>query len=97
VIDLGQTYTIDKATLIGLNGSVYQYLIQVAECPCDQYSTVVDKTDNQAACSIASPYTDIFEPVSAQCIKLTITGGIEGQEDVIAIREFGVFTSPSAR
>jgi hypothetical protein len=97
VIDLGQTYTIDKATLIGLNGSVYQYLIQVAECPCDQYSTVVDKTDNQAACSIASSYTDTFEPVSAQCIKLTITGGAEEQEDVIAIREFGVFTSPSAR
>ena len=61
--------------------------------PGEQYLTVVDRTENQKSVSIASPYTDIFVPVPAQCVnKLTITRINESHQE-ITIHEFRVFAT----
>jgi len=93
-VDLGRDYVINKAVLVGLNDQVYQYQVQIGACPCDQFTTIVDKTDNQTPCSLAASYIDRFAPVSARCIRLIITGGGGSQETGISIREFGVCKAP---
>jgi hypothetical protein len=95
-MNLGRTHAINRTELIGLDECVYRYSVEVPLCPCAEYATVVDRTENRVLVSAASPYTDTFGPVWARCLRLVITGSADGG-DVAAVREFSVFASPDAK
>ncbi|WP_202078998.1 glycoside hydrolase [Caldalkalibacillus salinus] len=89
VIDLEQSYTIDKAELAPYQNRAYQYRIE-ASTDGEHYTTIVDRTSNTTGGLLL---TDGFSPVDARYIKLTVTGAHRYTGDWVSIRDLRLYES----
>ncbi len=71
IIDYGESKTFEATRLWTFENRAYQYIIEASDDPTSGYTTIVDRSDNTTA---AEPIQDVFDPVSARYIRITVTG-----------------------
>src|SRR5258706_9964184 len=69
-VDLGAIYLINKTEVMPYMNRAYQYLVEVST-DGSSYTTVVDRTTNTTG---GATLTDLFFPINAQYVRLTVTG-----------------------
>ena len=90
-VDLGQVYLINKTELMPFSPTnrAYQYLVEVSTNGTN-YTTVVDRTQNTNIGPVT--ITDLFNPINAQYVRLTVTGAFNYTGGFASAYEFRVFT-----
>src|SRR5258706_1951271 len=87
-VDLGAIYLINKTEVMPYMNRAYQYLVEVST-DGSSYTTVVDRTTNTTG---GATLTDLFFPINAQYVRLTVTGASGYAGGFASMYEFRVFT-----
>jgi len=77
-IDLENDYLIRRTQLIWNDDSIYHYQIEVKSSVDNEYTCVVDATQNLEPGTFWAPLIDDLEPVQARLVRLTVLGKREG-------------------
>ncbi|WP_299188369.1 chondroitinase-B domain-containing protein [uncultured Aquimarina sp.] len=92
-VDLGAIFSINKTELVFYQDRAYQYTIEAATEPNGSYTEIIDRSNNSTPGTVASPVTDLFSPVNARFIKVTVSGASGYSGPWISILEFRAFGS----
>ncbi|MFC4776612.1 discoidin domain-containing protein [Paenibacillus sp. GCM10023252] len=87
-ISLGQTYVINKTELSTYENRAYKYKIEVATSSSGPFTTIVDKTANNTNALL---YTDTFQNINANYVRLTILGANGYNDAWASVNELKVF------
>ena len=90
VVDLGKDTMIDRTEIVCFKDRAYQYRIE-AKPEGGEYRRIADGTDNTTAGSAEAPIGNIFDPVKARHVRLTVVGAHGYDGDWCSIREFRIF------
>ena len=87
-LDLGSVKTISRTIIKPYKERAYRYTISVKNKTTDDYTIVVDRTDNTEGGTII---LDSLHDVAAQFVKLTVSGAYNYDGTWCSINEFQVF------
>ena len=91
-LDLGAKRAVAATEVVCHSDRMYQFTVQARAADDEEYRLVVDRTENATPGSAESPIRDIFEPIDARYVRLTVTGVREYDGKWISIREFRVLS-----
>ena len=90
-VDLGTVQSINKTEVLCYDNRAYQFKIEVRNSTLENYSLVVDRSENTSPGTSAAPIADEFSPVEARYVKLTITGASAYDGTWVSITEFRIY------
>ncbi|MDO6760357.1 chondroitinase-B domain-containing protein [Tamlana sp. 2_MG-2023] len=90
VVDLEGLYTINSTEVVCFNDRAYQYTIE-ASTDGNNYTEVVDRSNNTTGGSNASPIADSFSEIDARYVRITVSGADDYTGDWASIEELRVF------
>lgn len=73
-VDLGSIKTINKTEVVCFNDRAYQFTVDIRTDTNGTFTRVVDCTENTTPGLINSPIIDVFDPVDARYVRITVTG-----------------------
>ncbi len=91
-VDLGSTYSITKTEVVPYMDRAYQFKVEVSTDGTN-YTQVVNRTGNTTGGALIA---DVFTPVNARYVRLTVTGCYNDTTIWASINEFGVFSGASS-
>ncbi|WP_421897548.1 chondroitinase-B domain-containing protein [Marinoscillum sp.] len=89
-VDLGAVFSIESTELVCYNDRAYQFIIE-ASTNGSSYSTIVDRSSNTTPGSNTSAITDIFSPVDARYVRITVSGAANYTGSWVSLEELRVF------
>lgn len=91
-LDLGSAQSIGTTEVAPYLGRAYQYTVETKMGSGDPYTLLVDRT---ASTTGGNAITDVFTPVQARYVRLTVTGASGYTGDWASILEFKLFGTSS--
>jgi len=89
-VDLGDIYEVHCIRLVGMYGQAPRYHVEATTHPGGAYTCIVDRTEYSAPPSEPEAMADIFEPVPARYVRLTVAGDASGYGGSSGVAEFYV-------
>lgn len=91
-VDLGAAYDVNKTEVVPYTDRAYQFKVEVSTDGTN-YTQVVNRTGNTTGGALIA---DVFTPVNARYVRLTVTGCYNDTTTWASINEFRVFSGASS-
>lgn len=89
VVDLGGVYTISATEVVCFNDRAYQFIIE-ASTDNNNYSLIVDRSNNTSSGSNDNPISDAFSNTEARYVRVSVSGANSYSGSWVSLEELRV-------
>lgn len=90
-IDLGIEYSLESTEIVCYSDRAYKYVTEVSSSSSGPFTEIVDRTGNTTQGTASSPIIDVFSPVNARYVRVTVSGADSYTGSWVSLTEVRVF------